>query len=185
MNQSPNIEKELNHFLQTGQRIVQDSYDARTTMLHTANAKGGDTIIPTGLVRLRQFIHADMITDSFLSDVLAHIGTLRDLLGRVKKLYRDYEPTYTKLEDFDKRCDTMWTWLREWLPIRAEISADPHPTGAGAKRKTGRVNVSDTGKRGRGDALESLRGLYDDIDAKMRIDKETNCKYTWQSSRDS
>jgi hypothetical protein len=163
------MEDDLIFFLQTGQRLVQESYDARTTMLHTANAMGADTIIPTGLVRIREFIHADMITDAFLTDVLAHIGTLRDLLGRVKNLYRDHDhPTYKKLENFDQRCDNMSTWLGEWLTIRAEISTDPRPPRAGAKRKTGRGNVSDTGKRGRGGALESLRGLYDDIDAKMR-----------------
>ena len=168
MSQSRNIEQELIHFLQTGQRLVQESYDARKTMLHTANATGADTIIPTGLVRIREFIHADMITDSFLTDVLAHIGTLRDLLGRVKKLYRDHEPTYTKLENFDQRCDNMSAWLDAWLTIRAEISKDPRPPRAGAKRKAGRGSATDTEKRGRGDALESLRGLYDDIDAKMR-----------------
>ena len=167
MSQSPNIERELIHFLQTGQRLVQESYDARKTMLHTANAKGADSIIPTGLVRIRQFIHSGMIADSFLSDVLAHIGTLRDLLGRVKTLYQDYEPTYTKLEVFDKRCDDMSAWLNEWFTIREQISTDPRPPRAGAKRKTGRGNTTDTGKRGRGASLESLRGLYDDIDAKM------------------
>jgi hypothetical protein len=169
MNQSPNIEQELIQFLQTGQRLVQESYDARTTMLHTANAQGADTIIPTGLVRIREFIHSDMITDSFLSDVLAHIGTLRALLGRVKNLYRDHDhPTYKRLEEFDKRCDNMSVWLGEWLTIRAEISTDPRPPRAGAKRKTGKSNTKGIGKRGRGGALESLRSLYDDIEAKMR-----------------
>jgi hypothetical protein len=155
-------------FLQTGQRIVQESYDAEVQIFVTANATGAGTIIQAGLARIRDFIHSDMITDSFLSDVLAHIGTLRDLLGRVKKLYREGHPTYKRLEEFDKRCDNMSAWLGEWLTIRAEISTDPHPPRAGAKRKTGRGSATDTQKRGRGGALESLRGLYDDIEAKMR-----------------
>ena len=105
MNQSRKMEDDLIHFLQTGQRLVQESFDARFTMLHTANATGADTIIPAGLVRIRKVIHSDMITESFLSDVLAHIGTLRELLQRVKTLYGDGHPTYTRLDDFEKRCD--------------------------------------------------------------------------------
>ena len=128
MSQSRNIEQELMSFLQTGQRIVQESYDAEVEIFVTANATGAGTIIQAGLARIRDFIHSDMITDSFLSDVLAHIGTLRALLGRVKNLYLHHDhPTYKRLEEFDKRCDNMSAWLGEWLTIREEISTDPRP----------------------------------------------------------
>jgi hypothetical protein len=90
-----------------------------------------------------------MITDAFLTDVLAHIGTLRDLLGRVKTLYDKGHPTYKEIEDFEKGCDTTSAWLGAWLTIRAEISKYPPPPHAGAKRKTGRINTTDTGKRER------------------------------------
>jgi hypothetical protein len=138
------MEDDLIYFLQTGQRLVQESFDGGKTMLHTANATGTDTIIPAGLVRIRKCIHSDMITDEFVTDVLGHIGTLRDLLGRVKTLYDKRHPTYKELEDFEKGCDTMSGYGEANRQIRAAVRA------VGVRYRDG------GGGRGRGDDAPRL-----------------------------
>ena len=162
------MEDDLIAFLRMGRRLVQKSYETELEIFSAANGTGAGTIIRAGLNRIRDFIDSDMIMEAFVTDVLGHIGTLKDLSQRVKKLYRDGDPTYKELEAFEKSCDTTSAWLGAWLTIRAEISTDPRPPTAGAKRKTGRGSATDTQKRGRGGALESLRGLDDDIEEKMR-----------------